>query len=156
MNWRVWERVRAGRPTEDELLAPEPRRFRVGEREIVVKPLVIGDFRRISGELAALAQRVAREHPDLDFSKPDEHLQTLLPLCQDLLGMLFEKLFGIDAEYVEEHLTLAQATEILVAFLELNQLPVIRGNVLRALLLGKALVGVGALSQESGPAPTMS
>ena len=144
MDWRFWKRTRSSPATEAELLAPEARRFRIGEREIVVKALVIGDFRRISGELAALAERVAKEHPDLDFAKPDEHLATLLPLGQDLIGRIFERLFDIPLEYLEAHLTLALASEIVVALLEVNQLPVIRGNVLRALQLGKALAGTGA------------
>jgi len=144
MDWRFWRRGPSPAPAEDALLSPEPRRFRIGEREIVVKPLVIGDFRRISGELAALAQRVAGEHPNLDFAKPDEHLETLLPLGQDLVTRIFERLFGIDASYLEEHLTLAQASEIIVALLEVNRLPVIRGNVMRALQLGREMVRQGA------------
>lgn len=144
MDWRFWKRARSSPAAEAELLAPEARCFRIGEREIIVKPLVIGDFRRISGEIGALAQRIAKEHPDLDFAKPDEHLETLLPLGQDLIGRIFERLFDIPLEYLEEHLTLAQASEIVVALLEVNQLPVIRGNVLRALQLGKALAGTGA------------
>lgn len=144
MNWKFWEWIRSSPATEAQLLAPKARHFPIGEREIIVKPLVIGDFRRISGEVGALAQRVAKEHPDLDFAKPDEHLETLLPLGQDLIGRIFERLFDIPLEYLEEHLTLAQASEILVALLEVNQLPVIRGNVLRALQLGKDMAGTGA------------
>lgn len=149
MDWRLglrfWRRERESAPTEDDLLAPEPRRFKVGDREIVVRPLVIGDFRRIADELSVLVKRLIAEHPEIDVEKPDQHLDVLLPICQDLLGAIFEKLFGVEAGYLEEHLTLAQASEILVALLELNQLPVIQGNALRALLLGKTLMGASAL-----------
>ena len=45
---------------------------------------------------------------------------------------LFERLFGIDEAYLSEHLTVAQAAEIVAAMLEVNQLPEIRKNLGRA------------------------
>jgi len=125
-------------PSPDEVVMPQERRFQVGEREIVVRPLVIGDFKRIAADLGALAQRVAREHPEIDLAKPDEHLEAIFPILGEAIGRLFQRLFGVEESYLDEHLTLAQAAQIIAAALEVNQLPDIRKNVGRALQLAKA------------------
>ena len=124
-------------PSPDEVVMPQERRFQVGEREIIVRPLVIGDFKRISADLGAIAQRVAREHPEIDLAKPDEHLEAIFPILGEAIGRLFQRLFGIEESYLDEHLTLAQAAQIVAAALEVNQLPEIRKNVGRALQLAK-------------------
>ena len=124
-------------PTPDEVVLPQERRFRVGEREIVVRPLVIGDFKRVAVDLGALAQRVAREHPEIDLAKADQHLEAIFPILGEAVGKVFERLFGVEEAYLDEHLTLAQAVEIVAAALEVNQLPEIRGNLSRALQLVK-------------------
>jgi len=116
---------------------PQERRFQVGEREIVVRPLVIGDFKRIAADLGAIAQRVAREHPEIDLAKPDEHLEAIFPILGEAVGRLFQRLFGVEESYLDDHLTLAQAAQIIAAALEVNQLPDIRKNVGRALQLAK-------------------
>ena len=124
-------------PTPDEVVMPQERRFQVGEREIVVRPLVIGDFKRIAADLGVIAQRVAREHPEIDLAKPDEHLEAIFPILGEAVGRLFQRLFGVEESYLDEHLTLAQAAQIIAAALEVNQLPDIRKNVGRALQLAK-------------------
>lgn len=124
-------------PTPDEVVMPQERRFQVGDREIVVRPLVIGDFKRIAADLGAIAQRVAREHPEIDLAKPDEHLEAIFPILGEAVGRLFQRLFGVEEAYLDEHLTLAQAAQIIAAALEVNQLPDIRKNVGRALQLAK-------------------
>ncbi len=124
-------------PTPDEVVMPQECRFQVGEREIAVRPLVIGDFKRIAADLGAIAQRVAREHPEIDLAKPDEHLEAIFPILGEAVGRLFQRLFGVEEAYLDEHLTLAQAAQIIAAALEVNQLPDIRKNVGRALQLAK-------------------
>ena len=126
-------------PTPDEAILPQERRFRVGDREIVVRPLVIGEIKRIAEDLGRLAQQVAREHPEIDFAKPDEHLEALFPIISLSIGRLFERLFGIEEAYLDEYLTLTQTTEILVAVLEVNQLPALLKNVSRARQLAKQM-----------------
>lgn len=121
----------------DEVVLPQERRFTIGEREIIVRPLVIGDYKRVAADLGAIAQQVAREHPEIDLAKPDEHLGVLFPIIGDAIGKIFTRLFGIEEPYLEAHLTLAQAAEIVVAALEVNQLPSIRKNVGRALQLSQ-------------------
>jgi len=123
--------------TAEDVIMPQERRFQVGEREIIVRPLVIGDYKRISSDLGAIAQRVAREHPEIDLAKPDEHLEAIFPILGEAIGRLFQRLFGIEESYLDEHLTLAQAAQIVTAALEVNQLPDIRKNVGRALQLAK-------------------
>ena len=125
-------------PTPDDVIMPQDRRFLVGEREIVVRPLVIGDYERVAADLGTIAQRIIREHPEIELTRLDEHLDALFPIIAEWLGRILERLFGVEESYLKEHLTLAQATEIVAAALEVNQLPVIRGNVRRALQVAKA------------------
>jgi hypothetical protein len=125
------------RPAPDQVLLPTERRFQVGERELVVRPLVIGEIARISTDLGEIIEQVIREHPEIDLAKLDEHLPVILPLVLGALERLLERLFGIERQYLAEHLTIAQAVEIVTALLEVNQLPEIRGNVSRALQLMK-------------------
>jgi len=120
-------------PTPDQVIMPQERRFQVGEREIVVRPLVIGDYERVAADLGTIAQRIIKEHPEIELTRLDEHLDALFPIIAEWLGRILERLFGVEESYLKEHLTLAQATEIVAAALEVNQLPVIRGNVRRAL-----------------------
>jgi len=124
--------------TPDAVIIPQERRFQIGEREIVVRPLVIGDYERVAADLGAIAQRIIKEHPEIDLAKLDEHLQVLFPIIIEWLGRILERLFGVEESYLKEHLTLAQATEIVAAALEINQLPVIRGNLQRALQIARA------------------
>ena len=123
--------------TSDAVIIPQERRFLVGEREIVVRPLVIGDYERVAADLGTIAQRIIKEHPEIELTRLDEHLEALLPIIAEWLGRILERLFGVEESYLKEHLTLAQATEIVAAALEVNQLPVIRGNVRRALHLAR-------------------
>jgi hypothetical protein len=118
----------------DQAIFPDEltRRFPIGEREVVVKPFVIADYRRAAAALGALSTRVAREHPEVDLAHLERHLEVVLPTVADSIGMLFQYLFGIEASYVDEHCTMATALEIIAAALELNDLPAIRKNLLRA------------------------
>jgi len=124
-------------PTPDEVIMPQERRFLVGDREIILRPLVIGDYKRIAADLGAIAQRVVLEHPEIDLAKPDQHLEAIFPILAEAVGRVFERLFGIEESYLDEHLTLAQAAEIIAAALEINQLPEIRNFVGRALELAQ-------------------
>ena len=119
-------------PPVDEVVLPTERRFVVGERELIVRPLVIGEIKRIAADLGEIIEQVIREHPEIDLAKPDEHLPVILPLLTEGIERLFERLFGIEESYLSEHLTVAQATEIAAAMLEVNQLPEIRKNLGRA------------------------
>ena len=129
-------------PTPEAVINPQERRFQVGEREIVVRPLVIGDYERVAADLGTIAQRIIKEHPEIELTRLDEHLEALFPIIAEWIGRIFERLFGVEESYLKEHLTLAQATEIVAAALEINQLPVIRGNVRRALQTAKTTATV--------------
>lgn len=124
-------------PTPDDVVLPQERRFRVGDREIVVKPLPIGRYAGVAAEFGAVCERVAREHPEIDPEHPERHLQAIFPIFVHTITGMFERLFGVEAEYLDEHMTLAQAMEIAVAFLEAQQVPDISKNARRALQLLK-------------------
>jgi len=123
--------------TPDEALFPEAQAFRIGEHEVVVRALVIKDYRRIARRLGALAAEVALAHPGVALDKLNEHLDVLIPLAIDSIGGLFADVFGLEADYVDEHLTLEEASAIAAALLLANRLPVIRKNLQRALQAAK-------------------
>jgi len=126
-------------PSPDEALIPLGRCFQIGDREIVVRPLVIGRLKEIMDDLGKLAQEIATRYPGIDLAKPEEHLASIFSILPGALGRIFQCLFGIEETYLDEHLTLAQASEIICALLEVNQVPDIRKNALRALHLAKTI-----------------
>lgn len=126
-------------PSADQVMLGDVRRFRVGDRELIVRAFTIGDFRRMAQELGELAQRVVREHPEIDFEHLDQHLPAVFPVAADLLMRVLAHLFQLEQEFLEEHLTLVQASEIVVAALEVNQLPEIVKNARSARQLVKTI-----------------
>jgi hypothetical protein len=125
--------------TPDEVVLPLERSFVIGDREVVLRPLPIAAYKRAAEDLGAIAQRIIREHPELELTRLDQHVDVLLPVFLQWIGRLLERFVGIEEAYVEEHVDLAQASAIIVALFEVNQLPVIRGNVARALQLARAI-----------------
>ena len=126
-------------PTADDVLFPTELRFPIGEREAVLKPLMIAEARAMTQDLATIAQTIIREHPEIELTRIDEHVAVLMPILVEWLGRILERITGIEAEYVEAHLGFAQASAIVVGLLRVNQVPVIRGNVLEAQRLLKEI-----------------
>jgi hypothetical protein len=124
-------------PTPAQVVLPQERRFMVGEKEIVVRPLVIGDYERVAADLGTIVKQIINEHPEIELTRLDQHLEVLLPIITKWLGRILERLLGIEEAYVKEHLDLAQALGIVVAMMEINQLPVISGLVVRALQIAR-------------------
>ena len=124
-------------PTPGQVIMPQERRFMVGEKEIILRPLVIGDYERVAEDLGTIATQIINEHPEIELTQLDQHLPVLFPIITRWLGRILERLLGIEEAYVKAHLDLADATAIVVAMLEINRLPVILGNVQRALQIAR-------------------
>ena len=126
-------------PTPDDVILGLERRFTIGDREAVLRPLVIGERKRVGMDVALLAQKVAAEHPEIDLAHPEQHIEAIFLTASDQIGRILERLLGIEQDYLDEHLSFVQLSELVVALLEVNQLPVIRKNLARALQLAKTV-----------------
>jgi hypothetical protein len=131
------------RPATDDPSLPQERRFRVGEREVVVRAFTLAELKRVSADLGAILQRVASEAPDLDLEHIEAALPTLLPMLSGALEELLAKLLGVEPQYLMQHLTAVSALQIVRAMLEVNQLPLLLQELKR---LG-GLVATSALAQ---------
>ncbi len=129
-------------PTVGEVIMPQERRFQVGEREVIIRPLVIADFERVAGDLGVIAKRIINEHPEIEITKVDQHLDVLMPIIAEWIGRILERLVGLEETYVKEHLMPVTAMQIVTAMLEVNQWPVIVGNWLRARQIFKTVATV--------------
>jgi hypothetical protein len=119
-------------------LIPAEHEFHIGDRQVLVRALVLRDYKRVAGALGVLAQRVATEHPEIDLSQPQQHLGTLLSLYGDLASRILAQLFSLEEDYIDDHLDLVTLSAIARAVMEVNQVPVIRGNLQGALELWRA------------------
>lgn len=116
----------------DDITLGLERRFAVGDREIVIKPLVIGEFKRVQGDIGQICQRIAVEHPEIDLQNPEQHLAVIVPIVGDVIGRLLERLTGVEEAYLDKHLTAVMVSRIVVALLEVNEVPEILKNGQRA------------------------
>jgi hypothetical protein len=70
-------------------LIPAEHEFRIGDQQVTVRALVLRDYKRIASALGEMAEHVAATHPEIDLSKPEQHLGLLLPLCGDWVSRIF-------------------------------------------------------------------
>ena len=140
MGWREAVARLLKRPEVDDVALPPEQRFRVGEQLVIVRPLTFAEIQRVSGELGALLERVASEHPDLDLEHFEQHLSMLVPMLAGAAGDFLGALFSIEPQYLAQHLTPAQAVRIVRAVLEVNQLPLLWSEVARIQELLKTTV----------------
>jgi len=117
-------------PGPDLAIFPEEQiqRFPIGDRELIVRPLVIADYRRAAATIGAVLTRVAVEHPEIELTEMEKHLEAVAPIMVDCVGPLVERLFGMEADFVENNVTGAQALAIINALLEVNDLAGMVGN----------------------------
>ena len=138
------ERVKVGQDTvrpllPDEALIPEERHFRIGEREIILRPLTIGMFKRVGRDLGAVTQQVVEQHPDIDLGRPETHLPVIFPIVAEAFSRILGQLFGMEPEYIDEHLPIHQAVEIIKAAIEINRIPEIRRNLALAWQMARSI-----------------
>ena len=119
-------------PAGDKAIFPPERKITFGEKPFTIRPLVLGQFKRLITELGEIAQSLAEKHPDLDLEHPERHLDVLFGLIGAHLGRLLAETLGVEEAWLDDHLDFAAASEIVVAMIEVNRVPVIVGNVLRA------------------------
>lgn len=98
----------------------------------MVRPLVLGQFKKLISELGEIAQSLAENHPDLDLEHPERHLDVLFGLIGGHLGRILAETLGVEEAFLDEHLDFASASEVVLAMIEVNRVPVILGNVSRA------------------------
>lgn len=129
----------AGRPTADEALIPSEKRFTVGEKEIVLKPFTIGMLKRVSDDIGAVSQEIMQKHPEIDLARPEMHLGLIVPIVAESVSRILGRLFDIEPAYLDEHMPLYQAVEIIAAAVEVNRLPQMRRDFSRARQMAKGV-----------------
>jgi len=136
---RCWARITAAPlATANQILFPGERRFQVGRKVLVVRPLMIADCQRLWGQIQVLIGAIVRDHPDLDLENQEQMLQVITPIIARSLGTICQDLWGMEPDYLAQHTSLLQASAIARALVEVNQLPEILKNVSGALQHVKA------------------
>jgi hypothetical protein len=109
----------------DETVLPDERRFRIGERTVIIRPLVLGQIKVVSADLGEILHRIITQCPEIDIDHFDQHLTTLLPALAGALEEFLGKLLDIEPEYLMQHLTPLLCLRIVRALLEVNQVPLL-------------------------------
>lgn len=149
--WQKWlDRFRSrkqadesGRPTIDEALIPGERRFTVGEREIVLRPFTFATLERVEEEMGALIQEVVEKHPDLDLSEPGAAVATIVPTIRESILRVMGRVFDIEPDYLREHMPIYQIVEVVTAAIEVNRLPQMIADFIRARQMVKSVPKIG-------------
>jgi hypothetical protein len=113
----------------DQAVLPDERRFQIGDREVVVRPLTFAEIKRVSTEIGVVLQRVATEFPTLDLTHWEQSLPLLVPALTGTIEELLGKLLGIEPAYLMEHLTPLRAIQIVRAIIEVNQVPLVISEI---------------------------
>jgi len=138
------------RPTRDEVVLPRERRFLVAGREVLIKPLSLKRLIQMLGVLGRLADRLAQDSAQLDLDQPQQILGKVFTSYGEIgIDLLAELLAGqLERAEIEEEISVAEAVDILVAALEVNQFPFLRERFAKA----KALLA--QLRQDGLPTGT--
>ena len=110
---------------DDAVLVGQERRFRIGEREIVVRPFTIAEWKAIFARLGAPLREMLEKAKDLDTDRFESQLGVLVPLLGDTLDQALGAIFEIEPELLAKHLTPLQLEELVRALIEVNQLPLL-------------------------------
>lgn len=116
----------------DDILSPLPTVFTIGERTITVVPLKYGPLKRTKNNLKELLLLLVGKYPDFFGRTRTEQLLIVLSDGIDFIGPIFAGLFNIEESYLDEHLDLLVAEEIILAELAVNQLDAHSKNLSRA------------------------
>jgi len=114
----------------DQVVLPEERRFLIGDREVVVRPLTFAEIKRVSAEIGAVLERVATEFPTLDLTQWERSIPLLVPALTGTIEELLGKLFGVEPAYLMEHLIPLRAVQIVKAMIEVNQVPLVISEII--------------------------
>ena len=123
--------------TPDEAIFPVEEKFLIGDKPVIVKPLVIRNYRGMAARLAVLVQLIMQQHPEINLNNLQEHVATLVIAGIDYIPGIFADIFYLDADWIDNNLDGEQATAIVARLLEVNRLPVIGKNLQRALQAAK-------------------
>jgi hypothetical protein len=130
-------------PSVIEVIFPPDRQYKIGDRVITVKPSVGGKLKRVEGELREIGKHIAENHPDFDLEKPGVHLALVVPSMVGTVWHLLAELFDIEESYLDDHLTILEAVEIMSAWIEVNRLPDVLKKALSARMM---LAGIPSLN----------
>jgi hypothetical protein len=116
--------------THNEAILATPIEFKIGDKTLTIKPLMLGAYKRAIIELQAAVDLLAKTNPAaLNASTSEEQMATLLPFALTIAPGFIEKFWGIEASYLEDNCDLATLTEIIKAAVQVNRLPLAAQNI---------------------------
>lgn len=125
---------------ESQAFFPEEHRMQVGEKEIVIRPLVLGQFRKMVDALGRFIVALAVENPDIELDQIGSHIEQMLTVGSGHITSFISALTGIEEEYLDEHMTIRDVARFVRLTLEVNELPqIVEDFSLAAALAGKQL-----------------
>lgn len=138
-----------------EVMNPKERKTTIGGKTLVFRPLMYGNFSRFLGALPKVINEVARKNPNLDLDYLEKHPVGALMMIGDrlldeLLDWLVLSLFdgkkNVDHDWLKENLPMAEFSELVVWFVEDNDIKRVIANFRK----------LGSVIKKEGSAPNPS
>ena len=116
-----------GVQTDRETLCPREVEFAVGGEMVVVRPLVLRDYKLVGDRLAEAYARLSAGR-DLSRVNVLEVIPLALAELPEVLALTLKRrgetgLAGVDPAWLEAHISAAALLDIIEAVLEVNDLP---------------------------------
>lgn len=109
-----------GKDKELDTLLPKGVECSIGEKKIILKPLVWKDYMEIFQELAESLQELS----DIKIEKGKVDFQTIVDVISSgkiNIPKLLGKITKVEEEYIEKNITLPQMVKIIETIIEQNQ-----------------------------------
>ena len=127
-----------------EIVMPQARRFRYGDLDFTIRPEPIGFAYSVETGLGQLLGRIVKEHPEIEASDTNAFVTVLLSMGVQATGKVLAPLLGMDEETLRERVPAYVISELLAAWLEVNRIPELLGNLRRAAQTLQARKGLRA------------
>lgn len=105
---------------EKQVETPTTAKFTIGEREVVLRPLKLGKFRKVVDKVSDAMDSFGKQ----ESKSVKGIVGAVLDQAEEIIPMLFDdKVYPfLTKDYIEEHVEVPQAQEIMVRAIEINHL----------------------------------
>jgi len=110
--------------TDLDILIPEPEIVYIGEKSFELRPFTLRKLKSILSDIGEILDRLVKEYPNLELSNRDQVAKAFAasePLF-DAFTTLLANIVSVDANWLEENMTLTQCVEIVKVIWEQNSL----------------------------------
>lgn len=132
----------------------------IAGKTITVRPLVLGQFRKMVDSLASFVVELVADHGDVELTEVgSKHVEGLMRLGAEHLSEFLALVTDVKAEWLDSHATVADAACLVHTVLEVNKLPEIVEHFKAAARLASKQLGLKIPTgpgEESGAAPSTS